>query len=167
MVRDESDGYICLRIRLIGNLSQLAYLIPNHLKGIDIKDGVHILNNGSKTFQSHTGIDILLLQLGIVTVSISVKLRKYIIPHFYKTIAIASYMAIRFSAAIFFSAVIINLRARATGTGSMLPEVILFSQTVDTVCRYADFLIPDFKCFIILQIDRRIETVLIQPDYFG
>ena len=32
----------------------------------------------------------------------------------------------------------------------MLPEVIFFSETEDTLCQDTDFFIPDFPCFIVI-----------------
>ena len=47
----------------------------------------------------------------------------------------------------------------------MLPEVILFSETEDTLCRDADLFVPDIKSLIVVKIYRRIQAVGIQTDY--
>ena len=47
----------------------------------------------------------------------------------------------------------------------MLPEVIFFSKTENSVSRDSDLFVPDIKCFIIFQIYGRIKTVCIQSYY--
>ena len=48
----------------------------------------------------------------------------------------------------------------------MLPEIIFLTETIDPLCRNADLFIPDFKSFLIVLIDRRIEPVSVQSHHF-
>ena len=47
----------------------------------------------------------------------------------------------------------------------MLPEVVLFSKTENSVSRDSDLFVPDVKCLIIFQIYGRIKTVCSQSYY--
>ena len=49
----------------------------------------------------------------------------------------------------------------------MLPEIIFFAEMENTFCRNADFVIPDSKGFVIVQIYGRIQPVRIQPDHLS
>ena len=96
--------------------------------------------------------------------TIVIKLGKYVVPDFHITVAVTANRTTRFATAILFSTVIINLRTWTTRSGSMLPEIIFFTKTEDTILVYPDFLIPDIECFIILFINRWIQTVFIESD---
>ena len=49
----------------------------------------------------------------------------------------------------------------------MLPEIILLAKAEDAVSRNANLLIPDIERLIVLEIDRRIQAIRIQPDHVG
>ena len=46
----------------------------------------------------------------------------------------------------------------------MFPEIIFLAETEDTFRSNTDFFVPDIKGFIIILIDRRIQTILIKSD---
>ena len=152
MVCDQTDGYVILIVLLIFLACNLAYQVTKCTDGIHIKDRINILNNNCQTLKTHTCIDVLLFQGCIVSVSIVLKLSEYVVPYFHVTVAVAAYSTSRFSAAIFLSTVIVDLRTWTARTCAMLPEVIFLTETEDSVCRNSDFFIPDVECFIILQI---------------
>ena len=60
-----------------------------------------------------------------------------------------------------------HLGTGTAGACPMLPEIVLFPKTENPVRGDPDFLIPDIKCFIVIQINGRIKTVLIQSDNFS
>ena len=68
-----------------------------------------------QTFQPHAGIYVLLIQLGIMAVSVILKLGEYVVPYFHITIAFAAYGTARLAAAIFSPSVIINFRTGPQG----------------------------------------------------
>ena len=166
MVCDQTDGYVIIVVLFIFFAGNLAYKITQGADGIYIKDRIYILNNNCQTFQSHTCIDILLFQGCIVSVTIVLKLGKYIVPYFHITVAVAAYCTAWFTAAIFFSTIIVDFRTWTAWTCAVLPEVVFFSETEDSVSRDSDFFVPDIECFIILLINRRIKTVCVQSNYF-
>ena len=59
----------------------------------------------------------------------------------------------------------VQVGTRTARTCAMLPEVVLFSKTENTVCRDADLFVPDIKCFIIVLIDGWVQTIRIEPYY--
>ena len=133
----------------------------------DIKYGIYILHDNCKTLKSHTCINVLLGKFGVTTLSISLKLGKYVVPYFHETVTVTSYFTVRFATAVFFSAVIVNLRTWTARTGTVLPEVITLSgfriavKSCDSLCRNSDFFCPDIECFIILTVNGWIQSVLL------
>ena len=63
--------------------------------------------------------------------------------------------------------VVVNLRAGTAGTGTVLPEVILFAKAEDPVSGNANILVPDLKGLVVIQIDRGVQAVLLQAHHFG
>ena len=106
-------------------------------------------------------------QIGVISVSVIVELGEYNVPYFHETVTVTSYFTVRFATAVFFSAVIVNLRTWTARTGTMLPEVITLSsfriavKSCDSLCRNSDFFCPDIECFIILTINGWIQSVLL------
>ena len=136
MVGDQTDRNILLVILLIvqrrassQTLSRRALMVSTS------KHGIHILNDHCQTLQTHTGIDVLLLQLGVIAVAVVVELGEYVVPYLHVTVALTAYGTARFAAAVFLSAVIVDLRTGTAGTCAMLPEVVLFAEAEDTLRR--------------------------------
>src|SRR5699024_7972842 len=113
----------------------------------------------------HSGINVFLLQFGIMAFPIVVKLGKYVIPDLHIAVTVAAYRTVRFAASVFLASVIIHFRAGAAGTGTVLPEVIFFSEYKDPFRRNTDLLVPDLKSFIVIHINGRIQTVRIKTYY--
>ena len=92
---------------------------------------------------------------------------KYVVPYFHKAVTVTADLAVRLTAAVFFSAVIIDLGARTAWTCAMLPEIVTLSglgvtvESCDTLCRHTDFLRPDVERLVILPVDRRIKSCLL------
>ena len=142
MIRDQTDGNILYIIYMISCIGKFTDFITKCLNGIYIKNRIYILNNGCQTLQSHTCVNVLILKLCIVTLSIIIKLGKYIIPNLHITIAVTAYCTIRLSTSVFFTTIIINLRTRTTRTGTMLPEIIFFSKAENSLFWNSNHLIP-------------------------
>ena len=97
--------------------------------------------------------------------SVVVKLGEHVIPYFDVAVAVASHRAARFAAAVFFPAVIIDLRTGAAGAGTVLPEVVLFAEAENAVRRNADFFIPDPERLVVVLVDGRIQAHGIQSHH--
>ena len=167
VVYDQTDGDILRLILFVSRMCELTYLVTQCLHRIYIKNGIYLLNNNSQTLQAHSGINIFLLEQLIVTLAIVLKLGKYVVPDFHVTVAVTAYRTARLPAAVLFSAVIVNLRTRSARSCAMLPEIVLFSKTEDTVLCDTDLLVPDIKRLIVLQVNGRIKTLRIQSDHLG
>ena len=134
---------------------------------IHIKQAVYILAHNCQTLQTHTCIDIFLHQLSIVAVAVVIKLGEHIVPNFHITVAVTAHSTVRLAAAVLLATVVIDLGAGAAGAGAVLPEVICLSETEDLFSRNADLLVPDFKGFLIVFVDGRIQAVCLQTNYLG
>ena len=167
MVSNNTDGYIRFIVLAILCICQTAYMLPQFLNRVYIKHGFYILDDAGQTLQAHAGIDIFLLQFGIVVIAVIIKLGKYVIPDLHVPVAVAAYGTIRFAAPKLRPSVIVNFRAGTAGAASVLPEIVLFSKTEDALRRDADVFIPDLPRFIIIQVNRRIESVRIKAYYLG
>ena len=108
MICNDADRDIIVVLFPVFFFRKAAYVITKRFNRINIKNRIYILHNRRQTFQSHSRINILLLQLTVIAVSVIVKLCKYIIPNFHVTVALAAYCTIRTSTAVFFSPVIIH-----------------------------------------------------------
>ncbi len=167
MVGNDTDGHIqavFLSVALAGNLT---YFILKGLYGINVENRGYILNRRRQALQSHSGIYVLLLKLAVVAFAVTVKLGEDIVPYFYKAVAVTADGAVRLAAAVFFAAVIIDLRTRATRTRAVFPEIILLAKTVNPFRGDADLLVPDRKSLVIIQINRRVKTLGRQPGNLG
>ena len=160
MIGDQPDRDILLLVRLVLHAGSLADLIPDRLHSIDIKYGIHILNDYREPFQSHTRIDILLRQLLIMPLAVTIKLCEHIVPHFYKTVTVAAHFAVRLSAAVLFTSVIIDLRTWSAWPCSMFPEIITLPclripiKTCDLLIWDTDLIYPDIIGFLIFTVYR-------------
>ncbi len=104
--------------------------------------------------------------------TVPLKLGKYIVPDFHKTVAVTAHFTVRSAAAVFHAAVIINFRARAARARAVLPEIITRSRLRiavkpgDALRRDSDVPVPDRKRLVILPVNRRIKPVRLKPQHF-
>ena len=110
MVGDHAKGYVCIIIFTVRHTCKFAYLIAKCLQCINIEHGIYILYDTCKSLKSHTGINVLLFQFCIIVMSVIVKLGKYVVPDLHVSVTFTSYGTSRFAAAVFLTAVIIDLR---------------------------------------------------------
>ena len=166
MVCDHTDGNIFFVFRLVLYIGIFADFVADGFNRIYVKNGIHILHYGSQTLQSHTGINVFIFKFFIVAISVIIELGKYVVPDLDITVTIAAHRTSRFATTVFLSTVIINFRTRTTRTCTMLPEIVFFSKAEDTVFVYTDFFIPNVKRLIVVLINRRIQTVRRNLQYF-
>ncbi len=166
MVNNYTDRNILFGIFAVFYTCQITYRITQCCKCINAEYRVHILNNYSQTFQTHTSIDVFIFKFYIITLAVCIELGKYVVPYFHVAVAVAANGTSRFAAAVFFTTVIINFGTGTAGTCTMFPEVIFLAKTENTFCRDTHLFVPDFKCLVIIFINRRIQTLGIQTDYF-
>ena len=74
MVCNDTDRNICFMLLKILHTCQIADFVAQCLNCIHIKNRIHILDNNSQTFKTHTCINILLDKVCIVTLTIIIEL---------------------------------------------------------------------------------------------
>ena len=164
VVGDDAEGHVGLFAVPIVLARDLGYLVGDIAHGIHIKQRAYTLHHAGQTLKAHAGVDVLLLELGVVAVTVVVELGEYVVPDLHITVAVAADRAAGLAAAVFRTAVVVDLRAGAAGTRAVLPEVILLAEAEDALGRDADVLVPDLKRFLIVLIDGRIQAVRVNAD---
>ena len=167
MVCDDTNGNVNLMLLAIFHACLLTNRIADIFYGIHIENGIYALHDGCHTFQTHAGIYVFMIQLGIGAILMRIELCQNQIPEFHVSVAVTANATGRAVAAIFGTAVIIDFRTGATGTCTMLPEVILLAKLLDSVPRQTNLFMPDFACFVILLIDGDIQLILRDFQPFG
>ena len=153
MVGDHADRDVLFLVLLVGDAGDLADPLHNVLDGIDLKEVIDALHDAGKALQTHAGINILVLQRGVAALTVGIELGKYKVPELDIAVAIAADMTVGTPAALFGSAVKIDLGAGPAGTGADLPEVILLAQPNHMIGGNAAALGPDLICLIVVLID--------------
>ena len=162
VVGDDAQAHVpLLRLAVVG-AGQLADLVGDVHNGIHIEQAVHVLAHAGQTLQTHTGVDVLLLQLGVVVVAVVVELAEHVVPDLDIAVAVAAHGAAGLAAAVLRAAVVVDLRAGAAGAGAVLPEVVLLAEAEDLLGGDADLIVPDVPRLVILQIDGGIQPVGLQ-----
>ncbi len=125
-------------------------MLHNILNGIDLENVVNALHNAGKSFKSHSRINIFALHFGIIAVSVAVELTENEIPDLYDIILIAlSFKAclVKFSAAA--NSVEMYLAARTARSRTMLPEIIFFAKTNNSVMWNTDIILPNLLSLVV------------------
>ena len=167
MVCDDAQCHIHLFILIISHICNPADMLHNILHGVYLEQVVYTLHDTCQTFQTHTGINILVFHFRVMAVAVAVKLAEYQVPDFNITVAVTAYMAIRLSASLFRTAVKVNLRTRAARTRAMLPEVVFSAQTNHVIFCNADLLRPHAIGFIVIFKDRDVQLICRHFQYLG
>ena len=154
-------GLVALAVVLAGDLGDLVRDVAH---GINVKQGADALNHAGQTLEAHAGIDVLLLQLGVVAVAVVVELGEYVVPDLHVAVAVAADGAARLAAAELGAAVVVDLRARTARTGAMLPEIVFLAEAEDALGRDADLLVPDFERLVVVNVDGRVQAVRVDAD---
>ena len=161
MVGDHAERDILLLVLFVLRPGELCRLVEQGAYGIDLENRLDILHDNRKALKTHAGIDVLLLELGVVPVTVVVELAEDVVPDFHEAVALAAHHILG-AGAVSFAAVIVNLGAGAAGAGAVLPEVIRLAEAVNALRRDADLIPPDCEGLVILLIDRGIEAVRLE-----
>ena len=165
MVSHDTDGNVPLVLLLIFLAGNCADSAPQCADGVDVENGIHILHHGRKPLKPHSGIYVLLFQLRIIALPVIVKLGEHIIPDLDIAVSVTAHGTLRPAAAVLLTPVIVNLGAGTAGAGAMLPEIILFPETENSLRRNSHFLVPDLKRLVVIFIDGRIEPVRVKSHH--
>ena len=153
MVCDDTDGNVVLIVHAVGFAGDFDYLIEYLSYSVNLEHIVNALHYASETLQTHAGIDILMLKLGVSAVAHVIELREYVVPDFHVSVAVAAGLTVGFAAAVLFTAVEVNLGAGSARSGAVFPEVVFLAEAGDSFRGNADFLIPDFKRFVVVFVN--------------
>ena len=159
MVGNDTDGYIVLCVLTVGLARNGADGVEYLSDGVHLKEVVHALHNAGKTLKTHTGIDILLHELGVIAVAVIVELREDVVPDLHKAVTVTAGLAVGRAAAVFDSAVKVDLRAGAAGTLTVLPEVVSLTKSYNVLLGHADDVAPDGVCLVVLFVYARPQKV--------
>ena len=167
MVGDHAQRHVHLVALAVVGTGELADLVGDVHHGVHVEERVHVLADNGQTLQAHAGVDILLLEFGVVAFAVVIELGEDIVPDLDIAVAVAADSAVGLAAAVLFAAVIVDLRAGAAGAGAVLPEVIFFPEAENALRGDADLLVPDLKSLIIIHINGGIEAVRVQAHPVG
>ena len=103
----------------------------------------------------------------IMAVAIAVELGEHQVPELHITVAIASGRTIGLSASIFLAAIIIDLRTRAAGARTDLPEVVIAAHPDNSAGIHSHLIDPNLFRLIIIFEDGNPKAVHWQFNYLG
>ena len=166
VVGDDPQRDVALMAFAIVSSGDLTDLVGDIHHRVHVKKGVHILHDTGQPLQTHAGVDVLLLKLGVVALAVVFKLGENVVPHLDIPVALAAHGASRLAAAVLGATVIVDLGTGTAGTGSVLPEVVGLAEAEDPLGRDAHHLVPDLKGFLVLQVDGGIQPVRLQAYHF-
>ena len=167
MVGDNADGNVILFVVAVLLAGDSADLADNLLNGVNLEHIVNALHYASKTLKTHTGVDVLLCELGVVAVTVVVELGEYVVPDLHIAVAFAAGLAVGRATAVLFAAVEVDLGARTAGTRAVLPEVVSLAEANDVLLGNADLVAPDVECFVVFLVDGRPKQIRGDLESYG
>ena len=173
VVGDDAQGDVARVALAVVRAGDLADLVGDVHDGIDVEQGVDILADHRQTLQTHAGVDVLLLELGVVAVTVVVELGKDVVPHLNIAVAVAADRAAGLTAAVLRAAVVVNFGAGAAGARAMLPEIILLAEAEDALGGDANLVAPDGEGLVVRRgrlaagEHRGVQAVRLQADPLG
>ena len=159
VVGDYTDGDIGLGILTIGLAADFFHMVQNGPHGVHLKQVAHTLHYAGQTLQAHAGVNVGTLQTGVVALAVGIELAEHQVPNLHVAVAIAANLAGGLVAAVLGATVKVDFAARAAGTRTMLPEVILLAKAHHVILRNADFLSPDVPGFVVLLVYRNVQQL--------
>ena len=134
---------------------------------VDVKVGMHALQNGGNAFQPHAGIDGGLFQVDAAAVGQVFKLVENQVPDFDEAVAVF-FRGAGQAAPDFRPVVVKDFRTGAAGAGvTHLPEVVFGGNADDSVIRQAGNLFPQRVGFFVVMINGYRQPVCRQVEIFG
>ena len=149
MVGDDAQGHVFLAALAVARAGDLRDLVRDVHHRVDVEERINVLAHDGQALKTHAGVDVLLLELGVVVVAVVVELGEDDVPDLHIAVAVAADGAAGLAAAVLFAAVVVNFRAGAARTGAVLPEVILLAELEDAVLGDTDLLVPDAERLIV------------------
>ena len=167
VVGDDTQAHVGLVALAVVGAGDLADLVGDVHDRVHVEQGVHVLHHAGQTLQAHAGVDVLLLELGVVVLAVVVELGEHVVPDLDVAVAVAADGAVGLAAAVLGAAVIVHLGAGAAGAGAVLPEVIGLAEAENALGGDADVLVPDLESLVVIQVDGGIQAVFLQAHHLG
>ena len=162
MIGDPPQTPPRLARRVVLGSTDLGNGLDNRAQNVDVIVRVHALQNCRCAFQAHAGINVLAGERPeiIGRIADTIELREDKIPDLNLAARVIN---------------VKDLAARAADSIRSLrgrpgrPEVIVFPHPRDATCTKPDLLMPDLRRFVVINIDRDIQSVLVecQPGGIG
>ena len=167
MVGDDADGNIVLCVLAVLLAGDFHDLVEDPAHAVHLEHIVHALHHTRQPFQTHAGVDVLMLQLRIGAVAHVVELGEDVVPDLHEAVAVAAGAAVGRAAAVLFAAVKIDLGAGSARSGAVFPEVVLLAEPGHVIRRNADLLRPDVKRLVVLHVDGGVEPLCRDLQHIG
>ena len=116
VVGNNTDRNVVIMLGTVGLACDLTNAVKKGTNGINLKEVADTLHYAGKTLKSHTRIDILLSELGIIALAVVVELGEYVVPDLHKSVTVTAGLTVGAAAAELLAAVKVDLRAGAAGT---------------------------------------------------
>ena len=158
MVSYNTKRNVCLGILLVLNSCNGGDVLHYVLNSVYLEDVINTLHYTGKSFQTHTGVDVLVFHLSIVTFAVTVVLAEYQVPYLDDSVAVTCLLE-ALERTVSLATVKVYLRAGTAGTGAVLPEVVLLAKADYPVMRDTDMVLPYLLCLIITLENCYPETV--------
>ena len=163
VVGDNAQAHVPLVALAVVGAGQLADLVGDVHHRVHVEQAGHVLAHTGQALQTHAGVDVLLLQLGVVVVAVVVELGEHVVPYLDIAVAVTAHGTTGLAAAVLRSAVIVDLGAGAAGAGAVLPEVVLLAEAEYPVLGNADLVPPDGEGLVVALVHGGIQPVGLQP----
>ena len=173
VVGDDAQGHVFLAALAVARAGDLRDLVRDVHHRVDVEERINVLAHNGQALKTHAGVDVLLLELGVVVVAVVVELGEDDVPDLHIAVAVAADGAAGLAAAVLFAAVVVNFRAGAARTGAVLPEVVLLAELENAVLGDADLLVPDAERLVVggrglvAGENRGIQAVRVEADPLG
>ena len=154
VVGNGADGDVVVLIRSVGLARNGANGVEYLSDGVNLEHIVYPLHYAGETLETHTGIDVFMLELGIGAVAHIVELRENVVPDLHIAVALTAGLTVGRAATVFFSAVEIDLGAGAARTCAVLPEVVGLAELNYSLLGYADNVAPEGISLLVLLVNR-------------
>ena len=99
MVGDHPQRHVLGGGLAVVGVGDLGHLVGDVHDGVHVKQGGHVLTHAGQPLQAHAGVDVLLLELGVVALPVVVELGEHDVPHLDIAVAVAAHGAARLAAA--------------------------------------------------------------------
>ena len=149
VVGDDPQGHVHTVALAVGGPGELGDLVGDVHHRVHVKQGGHLLAHAGQALQAHAGVDVLLLELGVVALAVVVELGEDDVPHLDIPVAVAAHGTAGLAAAPLGAPVVVDLGAGAAGAGAVLPEVVLLAELEDAVLGDADLIPPDGEGLVV------------------